>query len=88
MTLTQITEHSLTKTNSEPINFDGEGRSGSPQQRGSICWGNPSIAHAHSRILSHEDGTGLLTLKVRGKKIVFLYLLLIMRINMAQSTRR
>ena len=30
MTLTQITEHSLTKTNSEPINFDGEGRSGSP----------------------------------------------------------
>ena len=33
MTLTQITEHSLTKTNSEPINFDGEGRSGSPQQR-------------------------------------------------------
>ncbi len=30
MTLTQITEHSLTKTNSGSINFDGEGRSGSP----------------------------------------------------------
>ena len=29
ITLTQITEHSLTKTNAEPINFDGEGRSGS-----------------------------------------------------------
>ena len=30
MTLTQITEHSLTKTNYGSINFDGEGRSGSP----------------------------------------------------------